>query len=337
VMFKLTLLSIVIALAAVVALGQAPTLQIVEPDGPNLPADIYYGNVKIKPLRLRPGTNQVITIDDADFFVNEHYVDFLNRFPDQAGFNYWIAQITACGADATCIRNKRIDVSNAFFYEQEYHQTGGYAFRLYRIAFGNNQPSPNPEPDPQYAAEAKKIPLYSAFKTDRQAVVAGNDLPGQQLALANSFVVRAPFMAKYPAGLATADQFVDAVLATVQGDLQVDLSSQRQALINLYNGPNGGRGAVMYRLADENVTNPIDNHTLIDAEYNRAFVYAEYSGYLRRDSDMKGFLFWVNEVNKKPVRDTGVQHAMVCSFITSQEYQLRFGSTATHTNAECPQ
>ena len=79
-MLKLTLVVIALALAAGTALGQAPTLRIVQPDGPNLPADLYYGNIKVKPLRLRPGTNQVITIDDADFFVNQQYVDFLSRF-----------------------------------------------------------------------------------------------------------------------------------------------------------------------------------------------------------------------------------------------------------------
>src|SRR6266480_3819710 len=112
-MFKPTLIVVAIALAAVVAMGQAPTLQIVTPDGPNLPADLYYGNVKVKPLRLRPGTNQVITIDDSDFFLNQQYVDFLNRFPDSGGFAFWNGQITACGADQTCINNKRIDVSNS--------------------------------------------------------------------------------------------------------------------------------------------------------------------------------------------------------------------------------
>jgi hypothetical protein len=30
------------------------------------------------------------------------------------------------------------------------------------------------------------------------------------------------------------------------------------------------------------------------------------------------------------------QHALVCSFITSAEYQQRFGALATHSNAECP-
>ncbi len=334
-MFKLTISTVVILVAAVVAMGQAPTLQIVEPDGPNLPAELYYGNVKVKPLRLRPGTNQVITIDDSDFFVNEQYVDFLNRFPDPAGFDYWVSQITQCGNTQSCLLNKRVDVSNAFFFEQEYQQTGSYAFRLYRVAYGNNQPIPNSDNSNQ--TEAKKIPAYSAFKPDRQAVIGSNNLAAAQLALANSFVGRAEFVAKYPAGLATADQFVDAVLATVQSDLGVNLGSQRTNLINLYNGPNGGRGAVLYRLADDNASNPIANQPLIDAEYNRAFVYTEYAGYLRRDSDIGGFLFWLGQVNRGAPRDGQRQHAMVCSFITSAEYQLRFGSTVTHSNQECPQ
>ena len=38
-----------------------------------------------------------------------------------------------------------------------------------------------------------------------------------------------------------------------------------------------------------------------------------------------------------PLRDTTKQHAMVCWFITSAEYQNRFSALVTHTNAECPQ
>ena len=97
-------------------------------------------------------------------------------------------------------------------------------------------------------------------------------------------------------------------------------------------------GAVMYRLADDNVvTNPINNRAFIDAEYNRAFVATQYFGYLRRDSDIGGFLFWLGQVNNGPLRDASKQHAMVCSFITSAEYQERFSSVVTHTNAECSQ
>jgi hypothetical protein len=330
-MFKLTAITLTIALTGVIAMGQAPTLQIKTPDGPNLPADLYYGNVKVKPVRLRPGTNQVITIDDADFFVNQSYVDFLNRFPDPSGFSYWISQISGCGSNQACIFAKRIDVSNAFFFEQEYQKTGAYAYRLYRIAFGNNQPKPNPFPDTNFPGENLKIPSFDAFKPDRAAIDASN-LAQSQLTLANDFVGRSDFVAKYPASLATADQFVDAVLATVNS-IGVDLSSQRTNLINLYGTL--GRGGVIYRLADDNVTNPINNGSLINAEYNRAFVYSQYSGYLRRDSDIAGFRFWLGQVSSGPLRDVTKQHAMVCSFITSDEWQLRFGNTVTHHNSEC--
>ncbi len=63
-----------------------------------------YGNTKVKPLRLRPGTNTPITIDDSDFFVQQQYVDFLSRFPDQSGFAFWQDGINQCGADAVCRR-----------------------------------------------------------------------------------------------------------------------------------------------------------------------------------------------------------------------------------------
>ena len=166
--------------------------------------------------------------------------------------------------------------------------------------------------------------------------MGGADLAQSQLAVANAFVQRAAFIARYPLSLATADQFVDAMLATIQNDLGVNLSSERAKLITLYNS--GGRGAVLYRLADDNLqTNPIINQPLIDAEYNRAFVFTQYAGYLRRDSDIGGFLFWLGQVNDGPLRDAGKQHAMVCSFITSAEYQQRFSPLATHSNAECSQ
>src|SRR5207247_9482080 len=81
--------------------------------------------------------------DQVRFFVQQHYYDFLSRYPDQSGWDFWTSQITQCGTDITCLRNKRIDVSNAYFYELEYQQTGAFVFRLYRAAFGNSQPFAN--------------------------------------------------------------------------------------------------------------------------------------------------------------------------------------------------
>jgi hypothetical protein len=272
-------------------------------------------------------------LDESQFFVRQHYSDFLSRSPDDAGLGFWMGQIDQCGGAAACLRNKRIDVSNAFFYELEFQQTGSYVYRLYRAAFGNKQPFPNPIPDANHPGEEQKVVSYQSFVQDRARVIGGADLAQSQLNLANAFVQRGEFLAKYASTL-DGPGFVDAVLATIKNDCGVDLGSARPGLINLYNS--GGRGAVLYRLADDNTqTNPINNRTFIDAEYNRSFVATQYFGYLRRDPDMGGFLFWLDQVGSAPLRDVGKQHAMVCSFTTAAEYQLRFSSVVTHSNAEC--
>jgi hypothetical protein len=278
--------------------------------------------------------------EEADFFVRQAYFDFLSRVPDAGGFAFWQNEITQCQSNVQCLRNKRVDVSNAFFYEQEFQQTAAYVLRLYSAAYGNNQPFPNPNPNPGFPNEEKKLPSYAVFVSDRARVIGGANLAQKQQDLANLFVTRAEFSAKYPLSLATADQFVDAVLATVLNDLGVNLQSQRTNLINLYNAQgsqNAGRAQVLYRLADDNASNPIVNQPLIDAEYNRTFVLGQYFGYLRRNPDIPGFIFWLGQVNGAALRDVPKQHAMVCSFITSAEYQFRFGPVASRNNNECPQ
>jgi hypothetical protein len=63
-------------------------------------------------------------IDAADFFVHQHYIDFLNREPDPSGYQFWINEITSCGANASCTEVKRINVSAAFFLSIEFNETG---------------------------------------------------------------------------------------------------------------------------------------------------------------------------------------------------------------------
>src|SRR4030095_7584856 len=98
----------------------------------------------------------------------------------------------------------------------------------------------------------------------------GASLAAGQQSLANLFVQRAEFLAKYPASQ-DGPTFVDAIVNNIRTDSGIGLSAQRPALLNRFHS--GGRGAVLYRLADDNTqTNPINNRALIDAEYNRAFV-----------------------------------------------------------------
>jgi hypothetical protein len=291
-------------------------------------------------------------IDNAEFFVRAHYSDFLGRSPDDEGLAYWSSQITQCGSDPICTHEHRVAVSNAFFFEPEYQQTASYVFLLYRAAYGNDQPSFNP--DTSNVPEAKKLPRYSTFVRDRAQVVGGSNLAQAQLALATDFVQRPEFLAKYPLSLATGPEFVDAVLATIQaGDGAVLSNPDRNTLVAHFN--NAGRPLVMFHLANDYFNGcdrlpgspaapcvpagfgtAVDNRPFIDAEYNRSFVYSQYTGYLRRDADIGGFLFWLNEVNKGAPRNAALQHAMVCSFITSTEYQRRFSFLVSHSNADCP-
>ena len=59
-----------------------------------------------------PGTNPN-QIDDAQFFVHQHYLDFLNREPDPGGLAYWTDRITQCGTHSSakaCLLASRFEL-----------------------------------------------------------------------------------------------------------------------------------------------------------------------------------------------------------------------------------
>ncbi|HEV7858320.1 MAG TPA: aryl-sulfate sulfotransferase [Pyrinomonadaceae bacterium] len=253
----------------------------------------------------QPTTNPV---DDAQFFVHQLYADFLNRAPDNGGLNYWTNEINKCGSDAQCIHDRRVAVADAFFFEPEFQRTGAFIYRLYKAALGPN-------------------PTYAQFVSYRGLVVSGPDLDQSRADFTLNFVRSAAFQEEYPQTL-TADQFVDRMLLVVRNYSHLDLSSQRDTLLGLYDGTDNGRAAVLRQVAE--------SQPFIDAEYNRSFVLMEYFGYLRRDPEQGGFDFWLGQVNKFPLRDVGIQHAMACSFITSAEYQNRFSTVLTSSNRMCP-
>lgn len=306
-MLKPTLLVLTIVLAAVTAFGQAPTLRIVQPDGPDLPADLYYGNIKVKPLRLRPGTNQVITIDDADFFVYEQYIDFLGRFPDQGGQDYWMNQITSCGANAACVYSRRVGVSAAFFVEAEFQRTGSFVYRMFKGSLGRR-------------------PLYNEFTTDRRQVVEGPTLEQTKQAYALAFVQRPEFVNKYNTANSR-DGFVNALIQNILQNSGVDLNSARSNMNTEYDA-----GTSLNDSRARAVRVAIDESAFMSAEYNRAFVLMEYFGYLRRDPDQGGYDFWLDVLNN---RVPGNYRGMVCAFVTSAEYQQRFGSAVTQNDHGC--
>ncbi len=251
-------------------------------------------------------TQSVNAIDTTEYFVRQQYLDFLGREPDQGGLDYWSAQINQCQGDAACIRSRRIGVSAAFFIEQEFQQTGTFIYDLYKGGLGRR-------------------PAFAEYSNDRQKVGGGANLEAEKSALAESFVQRPEFTSKYQANT-TAESFVDALLQSTQLSSGVDLSPQRDQYLRAYSGGSNmsqSRGLVLRALADE--------ASLKQAEYNRAFVLTQYFGYLRREPDDSGYNFWLNVLDSQPSNF----RAMVCAFITSSEYQDRFGAQHMHSNAEC--
>src|SRR5205807_4516713 len=103
----------------------------------------YVATITITDNETTAGANPS---DATDFFVHQHYIDFLGREPDASGYQFWINQILACGADAQCTEVKRINVSAAFFLSIEFQQTGYYVYRTYKSAFGDINPPAVPVP-----------------------------------------------------------------------------------------------------------------------------------------------------------------------------------------------
>jgi len=316
---------LITAFAALTVFGQAPTLHIVT-EVPNLPSELYYGNIKVKPLRLRPGTNTPITINDADFFVNQQYVDFLGRFPDQDGLNFWQSKITACGNTPSCIDFERANTSGAFFLSIEFQETGYLVYRMYKAAYGDADGSAIINNTPT----AIKVPVIrrQEFLPDmnqiRNGVQVGIGNWAQQLeanktAFAADFVQRSRFTSAYPASF-TADEFVTKLDNSAGNVLSASEKSSLIATLGATPNDVAKRAQVLRAVAE--------NNTLKINENNRAFVVRQYCGYLRRnvnegtDNDFSGWKFWLDKLNAHG----GDFHSaeMVKAFIVAGEYLNRF-------------
>ena len=284
-----------LALCSLSVFAQAPTLRIVT-DDPTLPSDLYYGNIKVKPLRLRPGTNVPITIDDSDFFVQQQYVDFLSRFPEQAGFDAWLnylnGEFQKCPVDQQCFHTARLITSYGFFGSQEFNLKGGYVFRFYKASLG-------------------RTPSYPEMVADMRSVtgVDANDLNQKRAAYATNFVLRTDFLTAFPRSL-TPDQFVNNILQ-VAG---ITLSNKSQVISDLVAASNSdaGRATAMRAIADSQ-----EEQT---KEFNTSFVYMQYVGYLRREPEPDGYNAWLTYLNAHPNDFL----TMIQGFVDSQEYRHRF-------------
>jgi hypothetical protein len=262
------------------------------------------------------------SIDDPQFFVIQHYRDFLNREPDASGLAFWVNEITSCGTNAQCIQVKRINVSAAFFLSIEFQETGFLVYRFYKAAYGNLPGGPVPLRLNEFLPDTQQI---------GQDVVVGSGswqakLEQNKQAFASAFVTRPRFTSAFATSLTPA-QFVDALYANA--GVTSPPSAERTAAINEFGGSGNtadtaARGRALRRVAE--------NSTLGQQELNRAFVLMQYFGYLRRNPNdppelglnFDGYNFWLNKLNQ--FNGNFVDAEMVKAFITSSEYRQRFGS-----------
>ena len=259
-------------------------------------------------------------IDDANTFVVQHYRDFLNREPDSAGLAFWDNQITRCGADATCIDVNRVNTSGAFFLSTEFQESGYLVYRFYKSAFGNLAGAPVPVRFSDFLPDAQQVGQgLIVTQTGWQTVLENN-----KQAYANAFVQRSQFTSVYATSM-TPDVFVDTLFdhAGVRPS-----STDRSAAIAEFGAATNttdtaARARALRRVAE--------NSTLVQQEFNRAFVLMQYFGYLRRNPndapeatlDFAGYNFWLDKLNS--FNGNFVQAEMVKAFLLSTEYRQRFG------------
>jgi len=264
--------------------------------------------------------------DDTEAFVRQQYRDFLNREADAAGLAFWKNNIDKCNDPAqkppgqtlvACIEVQRILTSGAFFLSIEFQQTGVFVRDFYVAAL--NRPVSGNQP------------ILVEFLRDVEAVQSGvivgvgnwqQILDNNRAAFMNDFVMRPEFAGLYPT-TDTPTQYVDKLYqhAAVTGTTQ-----ERLDAIAEFNGAAtasdpGARARALLRITQ--------NAAFRQREGNRAFVFMEYIGYLRRspndppDGNFDGYNFWLTKLNQ--FNGDFLQAEMVKAFLSSIEYRQRFG------------
>ena len=287
--------------------------------------DPVVANVTITDNDLANGPNP---IDTPGSFVRTQYLDFLNREPDQSGFDFWTNQIISCGLDQPCIQQRRINVSAAFFLSAEFQQTGYLVERIYKAAFGDVVVESTLGGSHQLAVPFVKI---NDFLQGTQQIGAGlivgqsgweTVLENNKRAFALDFVQGPSFLDRYPTGMEPA-QFVDRLFANA--GFTPSGTDRNAAIAEFGSVTNTNDIAARARALRDIAENPI----LISQEFNRAFVLMEYFGYLRRepndllDPGYAGYDFWLTKLNQ--FNGDFQKSEMVKAFISSTEYRQRFG------------
>jgi hypothetical protein len=253
-------------------------------------------------------------IDGAEFFVRQHYRDFLNRRADADGLAFWSNQIAACGADQACLADRRMNVSAAFFLSIEFQETGFFVYRLYEASFAEP-----PQHLDEFLLDTRTIADGVVVNApDWQTLLGAN-----KAAFMEDFVGRSQFSETYSLSLTPAE-FVNLLNTKAGGALS---PGELAAAIGEFNGAltsadPAARVRALRRVAE--------SETFSARKLNPAFVLMQYFGYLQRnpneapDTNLDGYNFWLHKLEE--FGGDFRRAEMVKSFLVSAEYRSRFGA-----------
>ena len=197
-------------------------------------------------------------LETTEYFVRQQYVDFLNREPDEAGYNFWVNNIRSCGMDTQCVEAKRIQTSAAFFLSIEYQETGYLVYRMYQTAYGVMPGAPVPlqlnefKPDTQQIGQGIVVNRghwQEQLETNKQNFIA-------------EFVERSRFLSAFPASMTPA-QFVDKLNANAGNPLS---PAERDQLVNDLSTNVKTRAQVLRTVAE--------HHNLVDRAVASFFFFS---------------------------------------------------------------
>jgi glucose/arabinose dehydrogenase len=227
-------------------------------------------------------------IDVTNFFVTQHYMDFLNRLPDPAGFAGWTNTINNCPqGNTTC---DRLAVSSGIYLSPEFRDRGYFVYKV-------------------YAATLARFPHYDEFMPDLARVSGFQttaELEQSKLDFIREFMTRQEFRSTYDS-LGSGQPFVDVILQRAGVTI-----SNRTDIINRLAASQITRAQALKEIAES---------AEVDAKFfNEATIVMHYFGYLRRDPDAL-YQHWVDVLQQ-----TGNFRAITNGFANSAEYRFRFGS-----------
>jgi arabinofuranosyltransferase len=248
-------------------------------------------------------------IDERHFFVSQEYRDVLNREPDPNGLDYWSEHLKPCPPSAACFNQKRALIHMVLFSADEFQETAIFAYRLHAAAFGK------PASFSEFMQERKQFEVFQVDWRD----------PGESVSAQRSFtsnwVNRDEFRAAYPDSLKP-ESFVNQLFDTAQ--LRPYDDERKRQLEGLRAGKS--RSEVLREVVE------IDEFKR--RENDRAQFVLQFLLHLRRDVDPKDERYQAWQEKLAGPEPVDMRH-FICLFLTSDEYQHRFGSEVTHSNSEC--